>query len=40
MKDKKDKKPTTADENGVARVEGFVRISDPSTGETIVETRA
>jgi len=40
MKKDKHNKPKPTNEVGMTRVEGFVRISDPQTGKTIVETRA
>lgn len=40
MEKDKQKTPDSPNESGSIRVEGFVRIFDPTTGETIVETRA
>jgi len=40
MKKVNENNPKSTDEVGVTRVESFVRISDPQTGKTIVETRA
>ena len=40
MKKDKHNKSKSTDEVGMTRVEGFIRISDPQTGKTIVETRA
>ncbi len=40
MEKDKQKNANTTNEVGLTRVEGFLRISDPKTGKTIVETRA
>ena len=40
MKENKDNKTKPTNETGITRVEGFIKISDPETGKTIVETRA
>lgn len=39
-KTKESKKTQRPNEGGAVRVDGFVRIIDPETGDVIVETRA
>lgn len=40
MKKNKQDTPKSTNEASMTHVEGFIKISDPNTGKTIVETRA